>query len=490
MCAPIDSPLPRLKQTAEMVFTLALAAALIGWQLFWPPIIGLADQGDFQKLLGPLGYAPVPKGPEHKYSFVTTTFVKDLTYREPRFEQLTSELIIARAVVKLNDLLRRNPGTFDIRLFGLAHALLFLLALARLLYVTRTLAKYRIIWGLMLVVLTDVGYVAYWNSLYTEPASCIWFLFFLAESISLCQSREMSASAILLWSIFAVLWITAKTQNAPLCLPLAIYGISIAWQARLLTSRVVGGFGIAAMCLAGVTMYRSVLPAPKVISLYDVIFYGILPESSDPRSDLRALDLNTDYAQYSGTLPWSPRTGVADGALVSALLTKVTPLKLFEFYLRRPARLLLHIKPLLPNYLSLRPEFCGNFEPPTGRPPGAKSGAIALWSHFHERVLSRMSSVILAVLPLVVVGGVTSLVRSRSPNKAESWIKLGTCLTACCSMAFIVAAFGDAYDNTKHQFLFNLLLDTCIVFGVATIIQVSSSRFRGSVAVAGVQTEP
>jgi uncharacterized DUF497 family protein len=37
-------------------------------------------------------------------------------------------------------------------------------------------------------------------------------------------------------------------------------------------------------------------------------------------------------------------------------------------------------------------------------------------------------------------------------------------------LAFFVAAFGDVYDNVKHQFLFNLLLDACLVFGfVATI---------------------
>ena len=43
-----------------------LATAIISWQLFLPPIIGLADQGDFVRILGPLGYAPKPKSPEHK----------------------------------------------------------------------------------------------------------------------------------------------------------------------------------------------------------------------------------------------------------------------------------------------------------------------------------------------------------------------------------------------------------------------------------------
>ena len=33
------------------------------------------------------------------------------------------------------------------------------------------------LWVVGLIVLTDVGYAAYWNSFYAEPASCIFFLF-------------------------------------------------------------------------------------------------------------------------------------------------------------------------------------------------------------------------------------------------------------------------------------------------------------------------
>jgi Na+(H+)/acetate symporter ActP len=35
--------------------------------------------------------------------------------------------------------------------------------------------------------------------------------------------------------------------------------------------------------------------------------------------------------------------------------------------------------------------------------------------------------------------------------------------------AFFAAAFGDAWEPVKHQFLFNLLLDTCLVFGLAAL---------------------
>jgi hypothetical protein len=436
----------------------------VGWQLFVPPIVGLADQGDFGRVLGPLGYAPVPKGPEHKYAYVTRTFVQDPGTREPRWEQISSEFILATVAVTLNRMLV-GPGAFDITVFGFTHAVLFLLAFARLLYVTRNLAMYRSAWALMLLVLTDVGYVAYWNSLYTEPASCLWFLFLLAESIDLCGSEQISMGHVLRWNLFAVLWIMAKTQNAALCIPLAAYGLRMAWRTPGRGARYVALGGVAAICAAGGVMYRSLLPAPRVSVLYDMVFSGILPESEDARSDLKALGLDPNYARYSGTLPWSPGTGVADGALVNAIQANVSSFSLMEFYLRRPARLWRHFQARFPGALSLRPEFCGNFDRSAGRPPGARSNAVALWSRFHECCLSRIALLLFGALVLVPAAGVVFVLRHRSATPEGRWVELGILLAACCLTAFFVAAFGDTYDSVKHQFLFNLLLDACLVFG-------------------------
>jgi hypothetical protein len=43
---------------------IVLAAALIvGYQLLCPPIVGLADQGDFKRVTGKFGYGPEQPAP-------------------------------------------------------------------------------------------------------------------------------------------------------------------------------------------------------------------------------------------------------------------------------------------------------------------------------------------------------------------------------------------------------------------------------------------
>lgn len=190
--------------------------------------------GRFSATAWTAGLRARTEGAQTKYSYVTRNYVKDPRCREPRWEQIASELIPAGIAITLNSLFG-NPKTFDITVLGFTHTVLFLLALTWLFYVTRDLVMYRILWALILLVLTDVGYVAYWNSLYTEPASCLWFLFFLAESIHLCNSREISIGPVLRWSAFAVLWITAKPKTLRSACPWP--GMVWRWYSALLTAK-------------------------------------------------------------------------------------------------------------------------------------------------------------------------------------------------------------------------------------------------------------
>ncbi len=441
---------------------------MVSWQLFVPPIIGLADQGDFVRLLGPFGYAPEPKGPEHKYSFVTRTFVKDPGYRAREWEQITSEFIFVGITMAANKLLTGGER-FDITLIGLVHACVFLIAFGCLLYVTRDISCYWLIWIAMLFVLTDVGYVAYWNSFYAEPASSLWYFFLLAETIAFCKKGAVSLQLVIGWNLFAILLILAKTQNAPLCVPLALFAFRMgAWtiDRRL---RIAAYAGAMATFITGVFMYQALPPAPRVVNVYNTVFLAVLPESKDPGADLKALGLDPSAAKYSGTVAWSSSGGLTDGALVAALRDRLSPVTIVKFYSERPARLWRHIKSLQSAALSLRPEFCGNFEQSAGHAPGARSNRMALWSTFHERYLARVSTYIILSLAVFPFLGMMWWKRSDTPA-AKRRIEAAICLSVLCLTAFLAAAFGDPWEPAKHQYLFNLLLDTCLIFALTSAV--------------------
>ena len=441
---------------------VAVAAILIGWQLFVPPVIGLADQGDFARVIGLFGFGAADKSTE--YAFVAGKYIPDPNARLQVYEQATSQYIFAGAAVLLNKVVSRD-GSLDIRIIGLVHLLAFLYAFYRLLSATRPL-----VWILALLILTDVGYVAYWNSFYAEPASCIFFLLLLAESIMILRAGEASTAQAVRWSLWAFLWVFAKPVNTPEGLLLALFAFRI-----FSTRRIAIASALLITSAAAVNIFM--VPTPNTWpTVYDQVFLAILPESKNPAQDAQALGLPQDWLKYSGTGAWSQGTNLYEGVVSGLIGKQITNGKIARFYLARPNRIWRHAKRILPIAFSLRPEWCGNFERSAGRPAGARSETFNIWAGFHEHWLEAIGKPILIALMLCPLACIAAWLRWPGQRRA---IEMFGLLGICCLMSFVVAICGDAWDNVKHLYLFNLLLDTWLVSLIAFLFQSARKVLHG-----------
>jgi hypothetical protein len=324
-----------------------------------------------------------------------------------------------------------------------------------------------VLWIIGLVALTDVGYAAYWNSFYAEPASCIFFLLLAAESIAICNSGQVSPRQIALWTLWAILFVMAKAQNAPLGILLTLFSVRLSWWTKYRGT-------VLCSVLIGAATLVNILTIPARVQwadAYNHMFLAILPESRNPSAALQAFGLEPALAKYSGTGAWSPGSAFHDMVESGLIGNQITHRAIALFYLQHPTRIWRHAKTLLPIAFSLRPEWCGNFQRTAGRPPGARSTAFTLWSGFHEHVLRRIGKLILILLcfsPAVAAAAWILFPSRRRP------IELFALLSICCLTAFLVAALGDAWDNVKHLFLFNLMLDASLIIGAGFIISSAS----------------
>jgi hypothetical protein len=146
---------------------------ILTYQLFIPPKVGLAGQGDFGRILGRSGYAAEDKSAT--IALVAPKYVSNHNSRRPGWEQFSSEYLFVTCAILLNKIISPD-GKLDIVVIGIVQAFAFLAAFAQLLMVTTQYRFSPYLWVVALLVLTDVGYAAYWNSLYAEPASCIFFV--------------------------------------------------------------------------------------------------------------------------------------------------------------------------------------------------------------------------------------------------------------------------------------------------------------------------
>jgi hypothetical protein len=442
------------------VAVLAAAGAILTYQLFIPPIVGLADQGDFVRTIGRFGYGPQHHG-SLEYVYVEPKYIPDPQYRSPYWEQANSEYLFVGAALLLNKLVSKD-GALDITVAGFVHALAFLAVFARLLWVTRRERSHAILWIGALVVLTDAGYAVYWNSWYAEPASCMFFLLLLAEAVEMARAGQTSLAGVLRWSLWAVLWILAKPQNAPVGLILGLFTFRLAMWTRSKPARTVAVAGGCAMFACAAFNVLAMPGYGRQANTYGVIFSGILPESKNPEADVRALGLDPQLAKYSGTGAWSPGTDFPEMA-ASGVLRRVNTFAVLRFYLLRPARMWGRLHGLLPKITFLRRDWYGNFEPSAGLPPAAQSHAFTLWSGFHERVLPYVNRWIVFALAAWPLLAAWRWIRGRDILRRRR-LELLTLLPVCCLAALFSAVYGDAFDVIKHLYLFNLLLDTCMLY--------------------------
>lgn len=447
---------------------IGAATAVLVYQLFVPPIVGLADQGDFIRTIGRFGYGPQHRG-NLKYIYVEPAYVRDPAYRAPEWEQANSEYLFVGAALLLNKLVSRD-GALDIRMVGFVHVVAFLGAFARLLFVTQRVSCYPLLWIGALLALTDIGYAAYWNSLYTEPASCIFFLLLLAETVEIGWTTELNGSNAARWILWAALWVLAKPQNAPLGLLLGFFAFRLAFWTTSTQVRVATAVGGSALLgCAGFDILTMPI-GPRMSAAYDMVFSAILVESKDPRADLRTLGLDPDLARYAGTGAWTEGTVFPKLVASGALGEKVTIFTVERFYLLRPARLWRHLKAALPKITFLRPEWYGNFEPSAGLPPAALSQRFNLWSGFHEHVLPRLSKWIVFALAAWPPVALWSWIRERDQVRRRR-VELLALFPVCGLTAMFASVFGDSYDFVKHMYLFNLLLDACMLCAAVVFCQ-------------------
>lgn len=450
------------------------AAAILVFQLFVPPVIGLSDQGDFARVIGRFGYSRAEKDVPLSEGYLSRKFVRDPHSRYPYLEQPTSEYIFVVTALAVNKVVSRD-GSLDLTTIGAVHALAFLAAFWWLLRAIGLLrlrpAPTVIIWAIAAIAFTDVGYVAYWNSFFSEPASAIFFVALLAESIAI-SARGPSRAALSRWCAFAALFTIAKPQNFAFAVVLAPFALRLGWIAK---NRWAGAIGAAAIAAAGIAAIATFPPSNVWATAYNQIFLAILPDSHDAAADLRELGIDARYASYAATGAWTPRSAIQELVGNGVIGKQVTPATVGFFYLHHPARMLRRARVFLPLAFSLRPEWCGNFELSAHRGHGAKATSFTLWSSFHERVLEPVGPAILLLLALAPLLAI-ALWFALPPRRLQ--IEFAGVLVIGALLAFGVAAYGDAWDNVKHCFLFNLELDACLIAGGCAL----ASRFSVRVA--------
>ncbi len=206
------------------------AGGILVFLLFVPPVVGLADQGDYGRITSAfkIQYPPdLPKA-DRDFCYIQTKFVviRDRRSGSARLPYFSSELLFVGAAVTLHSILF-NPSTFDIRALGAVHSVAFLAALGLVLYSGSLLSRTpkTALAVLLLFIFGDIGYLAYFNSFFSEPASFVFGLAYIGSALQLVGAHRRTLWHLSFVTISASLFIAAKSQNIPLAAVIAGFSL-------------------------------------------------------------------------------------------------------------------------------------------------------------------------------------------------------------------------------------------------------------------------
>ncbi len=457
-------------RNAVVVSAIIASTLLLGAQLLIPPVVGLANNGDFEKVMEYAGLRYGGQTYEEKYFHNVITKFEFARPVRSGTGYLTSEVPLALLARVAAQSFGRG-GRFDLRYLGGLHATILVLAIALFAWAAQDL-RFPVPWivaALLVFFFTDVGYAAPLNSFYSQAASLLFLLLTSALTAVSVRRDRLDGPLLICWFASAALFICSKPQESLQSFFLAILALRLAgvefrgaWQ-RSATWLAVGLVTFA-------TAYYSAIPRRSVaeIGLFHTTFMELLPHSTDPARDMDDLGLDRDLLRYSGTSAYQPGAPLAVPEFREQFFAKVGFRKILSFYLSHPGRLFDRARRGASQAFLLRTPGVGNYEAPAA--PGTMARHFASWSAARA-LLDRAGLFWVFVLLFGNFVAATATWR-RSRGQARLFREA---IIALCSMAvveFFVCLLADYLgDLARHLYVFQAMCDLLIIADVGWAAQ-------------------
>lgn len=451
--------------------------------------IGLSNNGDFVRVMNASSLSYGARVPSHTYA---DTFVIDLS-RGSALKNILAILfgtaglraypsihvIVVRLSVVLNLVLNKLMGwemsTYHIQVLGIMCALLYAAGIGFLLSQFRLRRTWQdvLVKAAALVMLCDIGYVAYFNSLYGEGLEHIALIWCAAMLVRVLNRTPTFWDG--LWcALCALAYGWAKFFN----IPLAILALTVMEGIVLFRSgkrRVLAFGGGAAVFLMAVW---AIVPSWMDIETnYNAVFYGVVRNVDRETAEGYLADLglpveladlrDTNY-YLSGVGEFMDAHGLRDEA------ESVSKADLLWFYLTHPGRLWEQANLTALHTGMVRPYYLANFG--EGYPLMTYSSRMSLWGAARDW------------LAFDTLWGAFAVTAAAIAMAAAVWRKRGKTVWLVLPLLALLGGLCFAYlmpvmlngegDFAKHMFPYVELIDLLLLAVLAFSLDRADLRRR------------
>ena len=468
-------------------FTLFAIVITVG-VLFIKPQVGVADQGDFYRIMNVSGLSLLDSDANNPdfvryYDYIVTDYKItpiDDTVKTIFNCSLSYLIILINYICKL-----LGENIFKTQYLAVIYSIIYILTFSIIL---KSLDIKNNIKSIILLLLTlfiffDGNYLVWFNSLYGEPMMIITLLLLITSVFNyirykyIIKGTEKIMSKIFYILFSAFLFLGSKLQVITSLPVIIIFIIKIIWDNRNFLNKIY----LIILCI----LLCILINYPIRISMnscnlskdtqYNSVFYGILNESKTPEQDLIDLGLDPDLAAEAGKhayldsneyVKYIPGSEITD----EKFYNKINNLKLAKFYLTHPLRLLNGMK-----YTASKAFYTstslGKYYKIDSETPVREFNRFTLWSSLREKMLPRSLFFIISVYILVFVYSLYNYIKNTVNLEIKTKILLLWTIMFIGVLQFPMPFVGNGKaDTAKQLFLFNFIFDGLLLFILSYIL--------------------
>ena len=391
-----------------------------------------------------------------------------------------SEFSLERVMVNLAkalDWLFTHDQLFDIRFLALLYIVLYLpgvfLVIKAALERVRQFSEAAALAGLGVLIFSDISYIAYFNSLYTDALFFIMLLYMAGSSLLLHRDGKRQSLYVVLLGLSTMGFCLVAKQGF-------LAGVIVAFFLLMHLQYVVRKNGKALnVIVTCLVLTTSILSLFQVSSEFDdtgkyhAMTRGVLLQSADPAETLEDMGINLSFSVLANDSLYEdyPVTQLANPLIQREFLDRYATGDIMKYYIRHPGALISMWDLGVKAAVNLRRDYCGNYELSTGMPPMGKSIFGATWSIF--KIQSAPKTIgYLVVLVVVILMMTGKKLLGKHPQRWDfTYFMTCMCLLTLgmADMTYVMIHSGDA-QLVQYNAVLGTVMDILLYFVCAELL--------------------
>ncbi|NFO48015.1 hypothetical protein FDB40_13970 [Clostridium botulinum] len=464
-----------------LTFIIA-SLSIISFILFKYPHMGVADQGDFDRVMNASGISLLDSDKNNPnfvrfYNYIVTDYTISNFFKTITGSIVGSSIGLLILILSIPCKLFNN-NIFRTEYLAISYSIIYILSITMILkYLNiKNSLKLTFIGILSLFVLFDGNYIIWFNSFYGEPmmlCSLLLLIFSILYYINYKYVKKnnhkiMSKIVYILLATFLFLGSKMQVVTAVPFLMILLLKIILDNNKCLSKKNFVSLIITLCIVMTYPLIFNAFNGSISNDTQYNSVFYGVLNGSKTPKQDLIDLGLNPDMASEAGKhsyldpdkyVKYIPRTEITNEEFYS----KMSNSKLAKFYLTHPVRLIQGMQ-----YTASKAFYTSTVLGKTSidysTEPTIKFSRFTSWSDFRENYLPKNLLFIISTFLLIFIYTFYLYIRNKNNEELKNKVFLIWTIMFIAAIQFPMPFVGNGRaDTAKQLFLFNFIFDLLLI---------------------------